>query len=61
MARTRFHTLLLAKIQEVIVNRTEELTSGSASSYEVYKYNVGYLNGLRDALKLADEVNEDLN
>jgi hypothetical protein len=59
MARTRFHALLAAKLEEVIVNRSEELTSGCCSKYEEYKYLVGYLNAMRDALKICDEVNEN--
>jgi hypothetical protein len=61
MVRTRFHVLLEAKIQEVIVNRSEELTNGHFKNYEEYKYGVGYLMGLRDALKICELVNEDLD
>lgn len=59
MARTRFHALLASKLEEVIVNRSEELTSGCCAKIEEYKYIVGYLNGIRDVLKICDEVNED--
>ncbi len=59
MARTRFHAVLVAKLEEVIVNRSEELTYGHMKNYEDYRYSVGYLMGLRDVLKICDEVNED--
>lgn len=59
MARTRFHSLLIARLEEVIVDRTQELTYGQMKNYEDYKYSVGYLMGLRDVLKICDEVNAD--
>ena len=61
MARTRFHTMLDVRLREVLVDREEQLTSGGVSSYDAYRYNVGYIRGVRDALKVADEVNEDLD
>lgn len=61
MARTRFHSLLELRVKEVIVDRSAALTAGAAGSYDSYKFLVGYLEGLRDALKIADEVNEDLD
>ena len=59
MARTRFHALLAARLEEVIVNRSEYLTSGSAKDYSQYLAAVEYLNALRDVLKICDEVNAD--
>jgi len=59
MARTRFHSLLAARLGEVIVNRSEQLTSGSAKDYSQYLAQVEYLNALRDVLKICDEVNAD--
>jgi hypothetical protein len=59
MARTRFHALLDAAIREVIVHRTDDLTSGLVKNYEEYKYIVGYINAMRDVLKICDEVNEN--
>ncbi len=51
--------MLAAKLAEVIVDRSQELTYGQIKNYEEYKYSVGYLNALRDVLKICDEVNEN--
>ena len=59
MAKARFHALLEYKLKEVIVNRSEELTSGVAKDYAHYQNNVGYLNALRDVLKICEEISED--
>lgn len=56
MAETRFHTLLKARITGVAEGRAASLCSGAASDYAKYMYHVGYLEGLNDALKEAEEV-----
>lgn len=60
MAKTRFHTLLDAKLREVLVSRGEDLTSGVAKDYAEYKFEIGYLRALKDVLKICDEVNEEM-
>lgn len=57
---TRFHSLLEKKIEETLQSRMASLASGAAADYPLYKENVGYMNGLRDALKLCDEVEQDM-
>ena len=57
---TRFHSLLEKKIEEAVRIRSASLCSGAAKDYSHYMDNVGYLNGLQDALKLCDEVEQDL-
>jgi hypothetical protein len=57
---TRFHALLEKKIAEAIQNRTDSLAVGQASDYQTYKESVGYINGLRIALALCDDVEQDL-
>lgn len=61
MARTRFHSILEDKIEEAIEIRSFSLVSGAASDYASYKENVGYISGLRDALKLCDEIESELD
>ncbi len=58
--KTRFHSLLEAKINEVIAKYSEIVLSCGCASIESYRAEVGYLRGLKDALKLADEVEGDL-
>ena len=56
MAKTRFHALLEAKINEAVENRSISLVSGAATDYAHYRENVGYILGLRDALKIGDDI-----
>jgi hypothetical protein len=57
---TRFHALLEKKIEEEIENRAASLASGAAADYPHYRESVGYINGLRDSIKLCDDVEQDL-
>ena len=61
MPKTRFHQLLEARINEVIRNQTELLSDGSAHSYDEYKTSIGYIQGLRNALTLCDEIEKELD
>jgi hypothetical protein len=55
---------LLRKLQERLEEETrnysEAVLNGSAATYEDYKYRVGYLKGLSDALIWAKEINDEL-
>lgn len=51
--------MLRAKIAEVLEARTEELTAGACKDYAAYIGEVQYLNGLRDALKYAEDVERE--
>ena len=57
---TRFHSLLEKKIEETTQFRTASLASGAAADYPHYMREVGYISGLLDALKLCDEIEQDL-
>lgn len=57
---TRFHSLLEQKIEETIRTRTDSLAGGAAVDYAQYMKTVGYINGLQDALKLCDDVEQDM-
>jgi len=61
MARTRFQSLLEAKINDAINNRSEELTQGSAPDYASYQHLVGHVGGLKEALSLCSEVERDMD
>lgn len=61
MAKTRFHELLERKIKEAVETRSDSLASGHAADYPVYRENVGYINGLKEALTLADDVERELD
>jgi hypothetical protein len=61
MAKTRFHSLLEAKINEAVQSRAASLASGAAPDYPQYQNNVGYIIGLKEALNLADEVEREMD
>lgn len=61
MAETRFHSLLKAKIIERRIKMADNLISGACADFETYKYQVGILQGLDDALKLCDEVEQEFD
>jgi hypothetical protein len=57
---TRFHALLEKKITEAIKDRSDSLVVGQADDYPKYKEGVGYIYGLRTALALCEDVEQDL-
>ena len=59
MARTNFHAVLEKRVLETIQSRIDSLANGVAVDYAHYRSNVGYIEGLRDALKIADEIEGD--
>lgn len=58
--------LYAPKVEELIHNREESLGKGQIAGDTAdvlamnYKRSVGYLEGLRDALKLADETDTEM-
>ena len=56
MAQTRFAALLKRKIEDAANERIGQVANGTCSDYPQYKENVGYIRGLLDAIKLADDV-----
>lgn len=58
MAKTHFHSLLERAIASAIIDRSQSVVSGACMDYAAYKQQVGYLEGLNDALKIADSLEE---
>lgn len=56
MPKTRFHTLLEAKIEKAIDDTAASIATGSCADYASYRDQTGYIRGLNDALKLADDI-----
>lgn len=54
--RDAFHSALHKRISEEVQTATESLASGAASSFDHYRYRVGYLSALRDVLRWAHET-----
>jgi len=60
MALSQFHNRLKAKIEAEVAKVGSEITSGRMANYEVYREAVGYVRGMIDVLKLADEVEQEM-
>jgi hypothetical protein len=54
-----FHRTLRTKIGEVLDTSTKQLASGICKDYAAYREEAGYLRGLMDALKLADDIERE--
>ena len=59
MAETRFHALLKVQIEIAIQAMADSLTTGGSIDYANYRDGVGYIRGLRDALKACAEIEKD--
>lgn len=59
MAKGRFQQLLEDKIGALRQRRLEDLGNGVDESQ--YRYHVGYLAGLSDAVKLCEEIEQETN
>lgn len=57
-------TRLFQKLEEYIGDQLEkhaaELVTGKAQTFDDYRYRIGVLKGLRDALAIAKEANDEL-
>jgi hypothetical protein len=51
--------LIQKEIGEHLEKHASELVMGKPVSYEDYRYRVGILKGLRDALAIAEEANRE--
>lgn len=61
MAKSRLYSLLGVAIRDTLAKQHEYLSSGQLPDYPSYKDMTGYIRGLSDALKLCDEIEEDMN
>lgn len=55
-----FYRKLIEKLQEEQERYVEVLKEGGAQTFEDYKYRIGYLKGISDAIAWATEVNDTL-
>lgn len=58
MAKTHFHSLLENAIAHAIIDRSQSVLNGACGDFAAYRYQIGYLEGLNDALKIADSLEE---
>jgi len=55
---TRFFQLLEKELGELQEQLAAELVTGKAADWPDYKWRVGKLKGVRDALSVASEINK---
>lgn len=48
------------RLEEELQTRIEMLSNGSAQTIEEYKYQTGYIKGLKDSVIWAKETNDEL-
>ncbi len=61
MAQSRFHNLLREKVNKTISEYTESVISGLMRDHADYRDSCGYIRGLKDALRLCEDIEQDLN
>lgn len=59
MAITRFHAQLQSKVEEAIDRMAGSIATGVCTDYPQYREKVGYINGLKASLELADDVEKE--
>ncbi len=59
MAESNFHRLLKIRVAEEVEKRSISLANGEAADYPKYQQSVGYILGLKDALKLCEDIERD--
>lgn len=59
MSKTRFQSELEARVKEAVENRSISIANGDVTDYAHYREQVGYIRGLRDALKIGEDIEAD--
>lgn len=60
-AHSRHGRLLEERIEEYILTLSSQLGSGAAVDYPAYRQAVGQLQGLRDALKISEDLDREIS
>lgn len=55
-----FHAALQRDVTDAIERASEHLADGMANSFEDYKRRIGYIQGLKDALEIAEGIHKKL-
>lgn len=61
MSRTRFHSLLRAKIEERMGVLAEEAASGMAKDFPAYREYVGQFRAYQDCLKMCEDIEAEFD
>lgn len=57
--RSRIQALWENKINEEILNLSESIALGACSDMEHYRNQVGYIRGLKEAIRIFNDIQED--
>ena len=61
MAKTRFHSLLKDRVRKLVDDRAASLARGACADYAQYQYNVGYILGAEDVLKICSDIEGEID
>jgi len=61
MSETHFHRLLKAKVAEVLEARRLQIADGACNDFNHYKYETGFIHGLRAALEIAGDLEREID
>ena len=59
MFRTRFHSLLMKRVEHEIEKIKEDMAQGIGENSQYWR-SVGIIEGLRGSLRLGDDIEKDL-
>lgn len=60
MAKSHYQRKLEEKLLTEISNRSIAIAEGGLQDFAAYKFETGYLTGLRQALKLVEETEQEM-
>ena len=61
MARSRFHAMFEHELVKVLDDYVKSMGDGNCADFGEYKRSVGFIQGLKEALAIANEVEGKLD
>ena len=58
--KSRFNERLIKKVAEEVMSNSDHVLSGGCADWGEYRFSAGFISGLKRALQLMDEVDEEL-
>lgn len=60
MARSHYQVKLVEKLENAASKEAAFLIAGTADDYAKYREVVGYIRGLNDAVKIANQIEQEM-